>query len=126
MAYEKTVPAWMQQVTDSLAPGHLMRSSDVCDGPACARAVYGEHLPPGSGLTAFAYLWRRFGPPWWGSDNHKDLVGYLLGMPHPEVFLRLSLSASRLDLAVGYYITAALWNRLQAPVRDWERACEAW
>ena len=70
-----TPPAWMQQLVAWPEGGCTGASmSEICDGFALAYAVYGEALDDNSGLLAFAYLWRRFRPPWWGSDDHKDLV----------------------------------------------------
>ncbi len=34
-----------------------------------AEAIRNENGP----LTAMAYLWRRFGPPWHGGDDRKEV-----------------------------------------------------
>ena len=113
MPYAKKVPRWMRQATN--LPGQ-------CTGaglfPRDIQPIYGATLPPNSGLTAFAYLWRRFGPPWSGCDDHKDLVGYILGTPHPAIWLHLHLSGAGLDYSVGYVITQAVEAAWQA------RQCE--
>lgn len=38
-----------------------------------------------TGLIAFAYLWRRFGPPEYGSDDYKDMGCYFFTTPDPDV-----------------------------------------
>lgn len=126
--YALNVPSWMTQVTTLSEPMRGARNSDLCDGVALARQVYGTVLSRDTGLTAFAYLWRRFGPPWWGCDPHKDLVGYMLHTPDPQVILTLSLSGSRLDLAVGYLIPATLEAELyhRDACKDWEAQFEGW
>ena len=126
MSYAKKVPAWMQQVVTF--PGAMTgaRSGPFCSGPEVLRAVYGDLFDPNSGLTAFAYLWRRFGPPWHGCDDHKDLVGYFLHTSHPEVVLSLHLSGSALDLAPGYLVTKTFQQEIYAPRREWMHRFEAW
>ncbi len=72
--------------------------------------------------SAFAYLWRRFGPPFEGSDPHKDLVSYFLttDMKGVLLYVRPCVSAST---SFGYSATRqrrrklfiedthALWRR---------------
>jgi hypothetical protein len=41
----------------------------------------------GSMGDQFAYLFRRFGYPVWGSDSHKSLVTYMLTTPDTDVIL---------------------------------------
>lgn len=38
---------------------------------------------------ALAYLWRRFGPPAWGSDSYKNLAAYVLETEMPGVCLEI-------------------------------------
>lgn len=102
-------------------------ASEICSGADLADLVYGAAAgAPQSGLLAFAYCWRRFGPPWRGSDPHKDLVRYVVGTSHPEVCLSLSLSASALRYGVGYMIAEELHTLLYAPMTAWEQRFEAW
>jgi hypothetical protein len=124
-AYTPTIPPWMVQVTTLPEAGmHGAHSSELCTGYAIADAVYGTRKAPG--LVAFAYLWRRFGPPWWGADPHKDLAQYVLGTPHPEVVVTLALNASDLRYGVGYLITPAFDAAWRQPLTDWEQRFEAW
>ena len=75
-----TLPAWIQQIDTFSEKVSGALSGDLCDGLAMAERVYGPAAAsPQSGLLAFAYCWRRFGPPWFGSDDHKELVKYILG-----------------------------------------------
>lgn len=119
-------PLWMRQM--DILPARCLgaASGPLCDGYALAQTVYGPALGANSGLTAFAYCWRRFGPPWWGSDAHKDLVGYILGTSHPEVFLSLRLSASPLLYGVGYLVTQTLQRMCDAPYAAWEAQFASW
>lgn len=79
-----------------------------------------------TGLLSFAYLWRRFGPSCWGSDDHKDLVGYILTTPDPDVFLTVHPSGSPLSYAFGYLATPKLREEHDRPLVSWERKFERW
>ena len=104
--YAAHIPPWAGQVT-SLPPGCSgARDGELCSGYALGCAIYGEQAVPA--FAAFAYCWRRFGPPWIGSDEIKELVCYVLHTPHPDVFVTLSLSASPLQYAVGYLVAPAV------------------
>jgi hypothetical protein len=100
-------------------------AGELCDGYEVAQAVFGQ-CSRRSGLTAFAYLWRRFGPPWWGSDDHKELVSYILGTPHPEVFVTINLKALNICYAVGYTVTKRFQDAWMAPTAAWEAQFERW
>ena len=69
-------------------------SNPFVDGPRLAREAWGDRTDrKNSGLLAMAYLWRRFGPPWWGTDRQKKLVAYVLTTNDPDVFLELNLGS---------------------------------
>lgn len=68
-----------------------------------------------SGLTLFAYCWRRFGPPWCGSDNYKELVNYYLTTRIDGMFLRVSCKAMELEYCFG----VAWDDRIQSQLPDW-------
>jgi hypothetical protein len=123
-AYAATVPPWAGQVTTLPGPMTITRASALCDGMHVALAAYGPTAVRGT--EAFAYLWRRFGPPWWGCDPHKDLVGYWLRTPDPEVILTLHLSASTLPYAVGYLVTKPLRAAWYANEHKWNAQFETW
>ena len=125
--YSGRVPKWMKQVATLPGKWGGAAASDLCDGHALTKAVYGA-VHRDSGLTAFAYLWRRFGPPWWGSDSHKELVTYYLGTPVCDVVLGMHLSGSRLGLNVGYLITHDRENRARntKAIGAWEEQFEGW
>lgn len=95
-------------------------------GRTIAGEVYAGRMGQNSGLTALAYCWRRFGPPISGSDDHKDLVAYLLTTPAPDVWLWLHLSASEIDLAVGAIMTKPVYERILKPMRDWGQKRREW
>lgn len=126
MTYAASIPAWAQQITTLPGPCTGARMSRLCDTVALARVVYGKDEDDNTGLIAFAYLWRRFGPPWWGSDPHKELVGYILGTPHPDVLLTVRPSGSGLCLCMGYLLTKALERELYEPMTAWNTAFEHW
>ena len=122
--YATHIPPWAGQVT-SLPPGcYGARNGELCSGYALGCAVFGESTVPA--FAAFAYCWRRFGPPWWGSDEDKDLACYILHTPQPDVLLTLALSASPLPYAVGYLVTQAVMAAWRAPRERWEAQFEAW
>lgn len=82
------------------------------------KALIAEALGPGvddpnSGLLAFAYLWRRFGPPMRGSDAYKDLCAYILTTGDPEVWIWLRVTASELRYSAKALaresISGAIW-----------------
>lgn len=125
--YSATIPGWMQQAQPK-ADYHGCAGSLFFSGHTLACEVYGAAASEdqNSGLTAFAYCWRRFGPPWMGSDPHKDLVCYVLGTPHPDVLLTLALSGSGLCYDVGYLASADVEQSLYAPERIWDALFEAW
>ena len=122
--FAASVPVWMRQVVTLPGPCSGAKGSALCDGVTLGRQIYGER--EGTQFAAFAYLWRRFGPPWWGSDDHKELVQYVLGTPHAEVFLTLGLSASPLPYAIGYLVTRNLEEQFGALRRAWDAQFDAW
>lgn len=93
---------------------------DLVEGNELAIEALGsgaEH--PDSGIRAFAYLWRRFGPPRLGSDDHKDLAGYTLRTPDPRVFLSLTPSAVALAMDVGYLAHESFREELNRARTEW-------
>lgn len=89
-------------------------SGELADGFELAREAYGlpDVMSPDkgddSGLTCFAYLWRRFGPPRYGSDPHKDLCCYYLTTDDPDVVLWVRPCGSGLAYGVGYMVSKRL------------------
>jgi hypothetical protein len=126
--YAKFPPAWMKPL-QKIPPN--MSGSSSCDLYDCfslAQEAWGmdKNDDGNSGLLAFAYLWRRFGPPIHGGDDHKSLCDYTLGTPHKEVFLWLHLSGSGLCYAAGCWITNRLEGKFRAPQVAWEKKFERW
>lgn len=104
------------------------RGTDIFEGHGLAEDVW--ELPAlrdfaeykkykNTGLIAFSYLWRRFGPSPFGCDSYKDLVRYIISTPNPEVFLTLGLSGSNISLCVGYAATEQLVQEARKPRNDW-------
>jgi len=81
---------------------------------------------PHSGATAFAYLWRRFGPPAHGSDEHKNLCCYYLTTNRSDVALSVYPKALPLFYSIGYLLSCALRRELERPEREWGDARFQW
>lgn len=97
-------------------------SDDLFQGREEARRVFGRRAErKGSGLTLFAYMWRRFGPPFTGCDDHKDLAGYLLTTTHKDVLLEVLPSASSMVHAFGYAARPVFRHQHDAPLMKWLR-----
>lgn len=117
----------MEQVYEFTEKMTGAAGDDIFDGDKIALEAYGDRAKDkNSGLLAFSYLWRRFGPPWLGTDPHKKLVDYTLTTADPEVFLCMSLSASGLALCVSYRITRSLEAEHFKPWKEWESRFEEW
>jgi hypothetical protein len=121
------VPAWCVLPASLSGPMYGCAGSDEFEGADLAREAWGEEAEHAdSGLTAFACLWRRFGPPRYGSDNYKQLCRYVIGTPHHDIYLTLGLSGSPLVHAVGYLAPAAFRAALLAPAREWCGRLDRW
>lgn len=79
-----------------------------------------------SAMVAMAYLWRRFGPPWQGSDPHKSLADYILTTADAQVFLWLHLSGSGLAYSVGYLVHESIHEEYDRPRLQWWRDYKEW
>lgn len=55
-----------------------------------------------SGITLFAYMWRRFGPPWFPCDEDKEMASYYLTTDIAGLWLRVSCKASGICHCFGY------------------------
>lgn len=138
--FSSKVPLWMRQI-EELPKRKIFgaASGEIADGAAlAAEALYGYRLTEKSyfcnfgvedknaSLSAFAYLWRRFGPPCRGSDPDKQLVRYILGTPHKQVWLTINLGACSLQLSIGYFAEKVLLDRLYAPLWKWQSRKLKW
>ncbi len=102
------------------------RADEVVDLDELVVETLGEQAQDGnSGALAFAYLWRRFGPPIHGGDDDKDLAAYILTTRDSNVFLAVRLPASNLA-GCGYLVTERLRAELEAPEREWVKRFRAW
>jgi len=100
-------------------------ADDIVDCHKLAIEAWGDRCDEGnSALTAMAYLWRRFGPPIWGSDDHKDLCAYYLTTEDPRVFLWLHLGGSGLAISAGYVALEEIKEEIHRPEREWWKAYE--
>ena len=111
----------MEQVNKLSERAFGAGADDIMDGHELAIEAWKERvLAPNSGLLAFAYLWRRFGPPWHGSDPHKDLCGYILTTSEPDVFLTIHPKGAGLAYGVGYLAYEAVRKEHGRPRMEWE------
>jgi hypothetical protein len=128
MCNVKSLPKgeFVKQVDEILFPVNGALGSELIRGHDLAVEFLGEGATAiGSDMVAFAYLWRRFGPPWAGGDSHKTLATYYLTTPDPDVFLWLSLGTS-LALSIGYLIERGLDQETRQARAEWWRNFELW
>jgi len=111
----------MEQVTSCRFKLRGAAGDSIFEGMSLAKQAWGKRcLTRNSGLTAMGYLWRRFGPPVYGSDPHKDLCSYWLTTADPEVFLTLHLKGSGLAYGVSYLARQSLHAEHYKRFQDWE------
>lgn len=123
----KKPPAWMKSFDSFPGPMSGAKGSDVFEGHDLAVEAWGDEAEfVNSGVTAMAYLWRRFGPPPLGSDNYKQLCCYYLGTPVKGVVLTLGLSGSPLSYAVGFVATHKILDECRKPQEKWIKDIDAW
>ena len=102
-------------------------SDDCVNCRSLAQEVWGPaSKEPGGGLLAFPYLYRRFGPPPFVGDPHKDLAQWILSTGDPAVRLTVRPSGSQLGLCVSYWARRELLDAIRRPRQEWEQACLLW
>ncbi len=86
-----------------------------------AREVYGERATwDNSSLTAFAYCYRRFGPPPRGTDDFKQLGGsWILKTRDPDIYLGVDPGGCSIDLYLAQYASERLRAAAEKPGREW-------
>lgn len=103
------------------------KSSTLSDPETLANEIWGEsEQDDDSCLSAFAYLWRRFGPPFSGSDDYKDICRYILTTPDKQVFLTITICPGSLNRGVGYLVQKSLYAEFMAPASEWYKKTERW
>lgn len=96
-------------------------SDDFTDHVDLIHAAIGETVPQGA---LFTYLFRRFGYPNAGWDDHKELACYLLTTTRPDMLMRIVPYAGG-DSAISIRFVVPM--EVAAPARDWPlRARRAW
>lgn len=71
--------------------GDAIRSADedsILNCDTLLKAAFGHRLLERPGITAFPYLYARFGPPWFGSDPGKEIATYILSVDK-DVYVRI-------------------------------------
>ncbi len=58
----------------------------------------------------FAYMYRRFGVPEWGSDSHKEIANWYITTPDPNVALCVSPRPSGITHSFGYLVNIKKYN----------------
>lgn len=100
----------------------------ILDPGAIAIEVFGEVLHFGA---LFAYLYRRFGPPNYNGDDHKEIAAYTLTTPLDDVFLNISIKAQTdtkflFRYLVSQDIAREIGREARQPMEAWKQAFEAW
>lgn len=110
----------MAQARD-LARWSICGSSSIYDPRDAVRAVFSVEEEDGDDVRGaqFMYLFRRFGYPIYGWDDHKDIVSYYLTTPDPDVILWCKPYCTP-DLSFGYGVSPALDKEaMQAVSANW-------
>lgn len=103
------------------------KGDDIVDGCKLADEVWGDAADdPDTGPLAFAYLYRRFGPPPFTGDTYKDLACWLLTTPDPDVFLWLTPAGGAVRYAVGYIARKSVGEEARKADREWADRCLMW
>lgn len=58
----------------------------------------------------FAYMYRRFGVPEYGSDSHKEIANWYVTTPDPSVSLCVSPRPSGVEHSFGFSIDMSVYN----------------
>lgn len=103
------------------------KSSDLCNATDLAVEAWGDAADdPDTGPLAFAYLYRRFGPPPFEGDSYKDLAMWILTTRDPDVFVCLTPSGSAALHAPGYLVRKSLEEDYRKPRVEWEQKAVHW
>lgn len=122
----------MEQLTKFGKNMYGCASDEMVSCHELAEAAWGKEVcnDQTRGLAAFAYLWRRFGPPFMGTDPHKRLVCYYLTTSDPDIFLGIDVSASGLSYSTCYLAKNSVREAHQKPIfkkmKKWDNAFERW
>lgn len=119
-------PRWCRPMTRTHERLSGASMGEEFDGHVMAVDAWGERADAdNSCFPAFAYLWRRFGPPFMGCDDHKKLCRYVIRTPMAGVYLSLSIKGMPITFGVSYMATDAVRESFGGEIRAWfERACE--
>lgn len=74
----------------------------------------------------FTYMWRRFGPPPFGSDDYKEIANWFITTPMPHVYLGVNPNPSGLLYAFRYAVSSEIIQQLREPKREWRKAMQRW
>lgn len=93
---------------------------NACRIDALTLEAWGELcLSSDSGMTAFPYLWRRFGPPQWESDPRKDLCRYVLTTDMYGVYLQIRPAVCPLQYCVGVLLLKSVGDKCEIERTKW-------
>lgn len=99
-------------------------TSGVLDPSKLAEGVLGEV----DFAQAFAYLFRRFGPPNAGSDGYKEICQYILVTPHPKLWLTVMIrpSGGMFGYVMPEAFSWAVHEEYRASLEAWHAAFKTW
>lgn len=79
-----------------------------------ADVAFGKEIASQSGVALFAYMWRRFGPPWFGSDGEKELAEWVISTRLDGIFLVVSPKGGALRHSFAVLYGAPQFDRFPA------------
>ena len=83
-----------------------------------ADVAFGKDVADESGVSLFAYMWRRFGPPWFGSDEDKELAEWVISTRLDGLFLVVSPKGGALRHSFAVLYGMAQFDRFPADGRS--------
>ena len=89
--------------------GGMFRLADV---------AFGKDVADESGVSLFAYMWRRFGPAWFGSDEDKELAEWVIYTRLDGLFLVVSPKVGALCHSFAVLYGMAQFDRFPADGRS--------
>lgn len=99
--------------------------ANACRMDALTLEAWGEMcLSNDSGMTAFPYLWRRFGPPQWESDPRKDLCRYVLTTDMYGVFLQIRPAVCPLQYCVSVLLLKSVGDKCEIERTEYMTRCD--
>lgn len=94
---QSTLPPFVaESVTDLPDPLEWYAGGMLFTMFRLADEAFGKDVADQSGVALFAYMWRRFGPPWLGCDPHKEMGQWVISTRLDGLWLGVSPKGSAL------------------------------